>query len=104
MANGGGGGVGDYSREAIILNIVVKGRRGGGGNYSREAIYRGTAIIRGNTVLMYGFSLINWSIKDKNIRPREDEVFNPGLMSCVMSCFSRFTYFRFFHIRGYYRH
>ena len=31
------------------LPIVVRGR--GGGHYSREAINRGTAIIRGNTVL-----------------------------------------------------
>ena len=37
----------DYSREAIILNISVKG-----GDYSREAINRGTAIIRGNTVFV----------------------------------------------------
>ena len=36
----------DYSREAIISNIFVKG-----GDYSKEAINRGTAIIRGNTVL-----------------------------------------------------
>ena len=39
--------VGDYSREAIMLNISVKGGRG---DYSREAIDQGTAIIRGNTV------------------------------------------------------
>ena len=36
---------GDYSREAIILNISVKG-----GRLFEEAINRGTAIIRGNTV------------------------------------------------------
>ena len=36
---------GDYSKEVIILNISMKGA-----DYSREAIYRGTAIIRGNTV------------------------------------------------------
>ena len=41
MVRGGG----DYSREAIISNISVKG-----GDYSREVIDRGTAIIRGNTV------------------------------------------------------
>ena len=41
------GGGGDYSREAIILNISVKER---GGDYSREAINQRTAIIRGNTV------------------------------------------------------
>ena len=34
---------GDYSREAIILNIFVKE-----GDYSREAINQGTAIIRGD--------------------------------------------------------
>ena len=34
---------------AIISNISIKG--GGGGDYSREAINRGTAIIRGNTVV-----------------------------------------------------
>ena len=34
---------GDYSREAIILNISVKE-----GDYSREAINQGTAIIRGD--------------------------------------------------------
>lgn len=48
MARGGGGwgGVeGYYPREAIILNIFVKG-----GDYSREAINRLTAIIQGNTV------------------------------------------------------
>ena len=38
------GGRGDYSREAIILNISIKG----GGDYSMEAINLGTAIIRGN--------------------------------------------------------
>ena len=43
MARGGG----DHSREAIILNISIKG---GGGNYAREAINRGTAIIRRNAV------------------------------------------------------
>ena len=41
-------GWGDYSRKAIILNILVKG-----GDYSREAINRGTAIIRGNTVYIF---------------------------------------------------
>ena len=40
-------GGGDYSREAIILNISVKG-----GDYLREAINRGTAIFRGNTVFL----------------------------------------------------
>ena len=39
------GGRGYLSREAIILNIFIKG-----GDYSREAINRGTAIIRENTV------------------------------------------------------
>ena len=38
-------GGGYYSREAIILNISMKG-----GDYSRQAIDRGTAIISGNTV------------------------------------------------------
>ena len=37
------GGRGDYSREAIILNISIKG-----GDYSMEAINLGTAVIRGN--------------------------------------------------------
>ena len=35
---------------------------GGGGNYSREAINRGTAIIRGNTVILiqkYGLKNFN---------------------------------------------
>ena len=36
-----------YSRESIISNISIKG-----GDYSREAINRGTAIIRGNTVVI----------------------------------------------------
>ena len=36
--------MGDYSRQAIILNIVVKGRRGGeqlfeGGDLSRDGYY-----------------------------------------------------------------
>ena len=35
-----GAGRGDYSREAIILSISVRG-----GDYLREAINRGTAII-----------------------------------------------------------
>ena len=50
--NGERRGSGDYSREAIILNISVKGlgRLFKGGDYLREAINRGTAIIRGNTV------------------------------------------------------
>ena len=42
---GNGEGEGDYSRQAIISNISVKGF-----DYSRKAINRGTAIIRGNTV------------------------------------------------------
>ena len=42
----GGAGSGDYSREAIILSISVRG-----GDYLREAINRGTAIIRGNMVI-----------------------------------------------------
>ena len=41
-----GAGRGDYSREAIILSISVRG-----GDYLREAINRGTAIIRGNMVI-----------------------------------------------------
>ena len=40
----GGGGV-DYSREAIILNISIRG-----GDYSWVVINRETAIIRGNTI------------------------------------------------------
>ena len=40
-----GGEEGDYSREAIVFNISIKG-----GDYSREVINRGTAIIQGNTV------------------------------------------------------
>ena len=43
MARGVGG---DYLRDAIIVNISIKGR----GDYSREVINRGTAIIRENTV------------------------------------------------------
>ena len=41
----GRGGGGNYSREAIILNTLVKG-----GIYSKETINQGMAIIRGNTV------------------------------------------------------
>ena len=37
-----GVGVGDYSRETIILNLSVRG-----GDYSRKAINRGTTFIRG---------------------------------------------------------
>ena len=44
--------IGDYSREAIILNIFVKG-----GDYSREAVNRGTAIIRGNPLSFLSSSL-----------------------------------------------
>ena len=40
-------GGGDYLREAIISEIFPSKE----GDYSREAIYRGTAIIRGNTVI-----------------------------------------------------
>ena len=40
---GGGGALGDYSREAIISNISIK---------AKGAINRGTAIIRGNTVVI----------------------------------------------------
>ena len=38
---------GDYSRVAIILNILPKG-----GDYSRVEINRGTAIFQGFTVLV----------------------------------------------------
>ena len=38
-------GGGNYLREAVVLNILVKS-----GAYLRKAINRGTAIIRGNTV------------------------------------------------------
>ena len=40
----GGGGLGDYSKEAIISNISIK---------AKEAINRGTSIIRRNTVWSY---------------------------------------------------
>ena len=40
-----------FLREAIILNISVW-RVGGGGNYFREMMSRGTAIFRGNMVLL----------------------------------------------------
>ena len=46
----------DYSREAIILYISVKG-----GDYPGEAINRGTAIIRGNTAVNTStMSLKSW--------------------------------------------
>ena len=38
---------GDYSREAVLLSISVKGGRG---DHSREAIDQGTVFVRGNTV------------------------------------------------------
>ena len=41
---GGGGALGDYSKEAIISNISIK---------AKEAIKRGTSIIRRNTVWSY---------------------------------------------------
>ena len=41
---GGGGALGDYSKEAIISNISIK---------AKGAINRGTSIIRGNTVWSY---------------------------------------------------
>ena len=50
-----GGEEGDYSREAIIFNISIKG-----GDYSREAINQGTAIIQGNTV---PFLLKKWELQ-----------------------------------------
>ena len=45
VVEGGGGGGGYNLREAVTLNIFVKG----GDNYWREAINRGMVIIRGNT-------------------------------------------------------
>ena len=44
MARGVGG---DYLREAIISEIFPSKE----GDYSRESLNRGTAIIRGNTVI-----------------------------------------------------
>ena len=50
----GGRGVGNYSREVIISDISIKGRR-----LLKEAINRGTAVIRGNRVTYHptGLSL-----------------------------------------------
>ena len=50
------GGGRNYSSEAIILNISVKG-----GDHSRELINRGMAIIEGNTVYTHS-SYTHWAV------------------------------------------
>ena len=52
------GGRGDYSREAIILNISIKG-----GDYSMEAINLGTAIIRGNRLCRALYLGLEWQVR-----------------------------------------